>query len=126
MIKGHVSHAFCIRVFFSFLFEDKEDIYLIFCIIPYFMGSRQMYLNRWTLDLCPKNDVSPVVQVWVFLPYLHLHYWNDESICSIGNSLVKYIDQIEPKDGMQACAHICLEFNIEKVLHKEFYLTLDN
>jgi hypothetical protein len=57
LIKGQLSHAFCNKVFFAFLFEEKEDKDLIFRSGPYFMGSRGMYLNRWTPDFCLENDV---------------------------------------------------------------------
>jgi len=76
-----------------FLFEEKDDRDLIFYNDPYFMGSRGMYINRWTLKFYPENDVPSTVLVWVFLPYLPLYCWNDEVIRSISNPLGKYIDQ---------------------------------
>jgi hypothetical protein len=89
------------------------------------MGSRGMYLNSWTPDFSPENDIPNAVHVWVRLPFLPLHCWNDETILSIGNTLGKYIDRVEPKDGLQACAWICVEVDLEKGLPEAINLTLD-
>jgi hypothetical protein len=52
--------------------------------------------------------------MWVRLPYLSLHCWNDKIVRAIGNSLEKYIEREKPKDGIQSCAHICFEIDLEK------------
>jgi hypothetical protein len=124
-LKGNLSHFLCGRGFFAFLFEDKSDRDLIFRSGPYFMGSRGMYLNSWTPDFSPENDIPNAVPVWVRLPFLPLHCWNNETIRSIGNTLGKYIDRAEPKDGLQACAWICVEVDLEKGLPEAINLTLD-
>jgi hypothetical protein len=101
-----MSVAFCGKGFFAFLFEKKEDRDLIFQSGPYFMGARGMYLNKWTPDFSPENDIPSAVLVWVRLPFLPLHCWNDETLKNIGNSLGKYIDRVEPREGIQACARL--------------------
>jgi hypothetical protein len=35
---------------------------------------------------------------------------------SIKNTLGTYIDKVEPRDNMFACAHICVEVDLEKGL----------
>jgi hypothetical protein len=80
------------------------------------MGSRGMYLNRWTPNFNLENGIPLAVSVWVRVPYLPLHCWKDEMVRAIGNSLEKYIDRAEPKDGIQACAHICVKVDLEKGL----------
>jgi len=97
LIKGHLSHAFCGRGFFAFLFVEK-DRDLIFRSGPYFMGSRDMYLNIRNPDFNPENDISLAVLVWVRLPYLPLYCWNNETMRAINNSLGKYIYRAEPRD----------------------------
>jgi hypothetical protein len=124
-LKGKLSHSFCGRGFYAFLFEDKMDRDLIFRSGPYFMGAHGMYLNRWTLDFNLENDIPSVVPVWVFLPFLPLHCWNDGTLRAIGNSLGKYIDHGEPKDSLQACACICVEVDMEKGLPEAINLSLD-
>jgi len=93
LIKGWLSLSFCSEVFFSFMFEEKEDKDLILRSGPYFMGSIGLYLNSWTPDFYLENDISSVVLVWLRLPYLPLHCWNNETIRNIGNTLGKYIDR---------------------------------
>jgi len=61
MIQGQVSLTFCGKGFFVFLFEKKEDRDLIFRSGPYFMGSRGMYLNKWTPYFILENDTPLVV-----------------------------------------------------------------
>jgi hypothetical protein len=78
-----------------------------------------MYLNKWTPDFSPENDIPSVVPVWVCLSF-------NETIQSIGNILGRFIDRVEPRDGMQACARICVEVDLEKRLPEAIQLTLDN
>jgi hypothetical protein len=116
LIKGCLSLALFGKGCSSFHFEEKSDRDLIFRSFPYFMGSRGLYINSWMSDFCPKNDIPRAVLVWVKLPFLPLHCWNDETLQSIGNTLVKYIDRAEPNDGIQACARNCVEVDLEKDL----------
>jgi len=56
-IDGKISIKFCGRGYFTFHFETKEDRDLIFRNGPYFMDTRGLYLNKWTLDFDPEMDV---------------------------------------------------------------------
>jgi hypothetical protein len=96
LIKGLLNQFFCGRGFFTFLFEIKEDKDLIFRSGPYFLGARDMYLNKWTPDFSLENGVPTVVLVWVELPHIPLHCWSDDALRSIGNSIGRYIDKVEP------------------------------
>ena len=83
-----------------------------------------MYLNRWTPKLNPKNDIPSSVLVWVKLPHLPLHCWNDEYLKAIGNSLGKYIDKSEKIPPKFSYERICVEVDLEKGLsenNKYFY-----
>ena len=57
------------------------------------------------------------VQVWVHLPHLPLHCWNQKSLQIIGNTLEKYIDQAIRKD-QYSYARICVEVDLEEGLPK--------
>ena len=61
------------------------------------MGSRGLYLKKWTLDFDLTKDIPFAVSVWVWLPHLPIHYWNNESMRFVRNTLEKYIDIEEPK-----------------------------
>jgi hypothetical protein len=52
--------------------------------------------------------------------------WNDETIRNIGNTLGKYIDRVEPREGLQACTRLCVEVDLEKGLPEAIQLNLDS
>ena len=89
------------------------------------MGPRGLYLNRWNLSFDPEKDVPSVVSVWVYLPHLPLHCWNDEALHSIGNYLGIYIDKAEPKGPLFSCARINVELYLEKGLLDGVNLFMD-
>lgn len=89
------------------------------------MDSRGLYLNKLTPDFDPELDVPSAVSVWLWLPHLPLHYWGDESVRAIGNTVGKYIDHSEPKENMQACAQICVEVDLGKGLLEAIKLKVD-
>jgi hypothetical protein len=115
-IKGQLSTIFCGKGFYIFLFENKADRDLIFRNGLYFMGTIGMHLNKWTPNFSPENDIPSVVPVWVRLPFLLLHCWNDETIKNIGNTLERFINRAEPRDGFQYYARLCVEVDLEKGL----------
>jgi hypothetical protein len=79
-----MSRAFCGMGFFCFLIENKDDRDLIFNIGPYFMGSREMHLNKWIPNFILDNGIPSAVPIWVCLAFLPLHSllerWNLEKI----------------------------------------------
>ena len=85
-----------------------------------------MYLNCWMQYFIPKNDITHVVPIWVCLPFLPLHCWNNETLREIGNALGKYIDKSNPKEGFQAYARICVEVDLEIRLPEAIQLNLDS
>jgi hypothetical protein len=89
------------------------------------MGTRGMYLNKWTPNFILENDIPSTMPVWVRLPFLPLHCWNDERIKNIGNALGRFINWDEPRDGLQTCARICIEVDLEKRFLEEIQLVLD-
>eukprot|EP00253_Pinus_taeda_P029321 PITA_29321 len=114
------------RGYFTFHFESREDKNLIFRNRPYFMDSRGLYLNKWTVDFDPELDVPSAVPIWVRLPHLPLHCWGDELVRAIGNVVGRFIDRSEPKDNMQACAHRCVEVDLDKGLPEAIKLKVDD
>ena len=72
-----------------------------------------------------KKDVPLAVPVWVRLPHLPLHCWNDETLQAIGNSLGNYIDKAEPKCHFLSYTRICVEVDLEKGLPQAINLYLD-
>jgi len=124
-IHGKIAIRFYGRGYYTFLFESKEDRNLIFRNGPYFMDSRGLYLNRWSLDFDLDMDIANAVPIWVRLPHLPLHCWGDESVKAIRNAVGKYIDRCEPKDNMHACARICVEVDLGRGLPEAIKLRVD-
>jgi len=60
------------------------------------------------------------------LPHFPLRSWNEDSLRIIRNTLDKYIDIYEPKDGMFVCARISVEVDLGKGFPEEMFLNLDN
>ena len=92
--EGIRSH-FVGRGYFIFVFKVVADCDLIFRNGPYFMGPQGLYLNKWSHDFDPTQDVPYVVPIWVRLPHFPLHFWNSDSLVAIGNKLGNYINKAE-------------------------------
>jgi hypothetical protein len=101
-----------VEVISLFEFTSKEDKELIFRNGPYFMGPQGLYLNKWTPDFDPAEDVPSAVPVWVRLPNLPIHCRNWVSLKHIGDALGKFIDRANNKDQYD-CARICVEVDLE-------------
>ena len=56
-----------------------------------------MYLKKWDLSFDPEKYIPSTFLVWVKLPHLPLHCWNDEYLIEIRNTLGKYIDNRNQK-----------------------------
>lgn len=123
LIKNGVKSYFVGKGYFVFVFECSEDRSLIFRNGPYFMGPQGLYLNQWNPDFDPSQDVPSAVPVWVRLPHLPLHCWNQKSFQTIGNALGKYIDQAVRRD-QYSCARICVEVDLEEGLPEAIKLTV--
>ena len=85
--KPLISESICSNLigkgYYLFLFENSTDRDLIFRNGPYFMGPQGLYLNKWTPDFDPNQDVPSAIPVWVRLPHLPLHCWNSRSLEAI-------------------------------------------
>ena len=125
LISGGLQHYFYGKGFFTFLFENKADRDLIFRSNPYFMGPHGLYLNRWSLSSDLEKDVPSMVLVWVHLPHLPLHCWNDETLQAIGNSCGNDIDKAKPMGRLFSCAMICVEVDLENGLPEAVNLHMD-
>jgi hypothetical protein len=99
---------------------------LIFRNGPYFMDTRGMYLDKWTPDFDTDVDVPSAMSIWVHLPHLPLHCWNNDFLRSVGNAHETYINRTKPKAGIFSYAQICAEVDLEKGLPKVIKLSLDN
>lgn len=98
LVNEGIKSYFVGKGFFVFVFELVKDRNLIFRTTACFMGLQGLYVNKWSPDFDSTQDVPIAVPVWVRLPHLPLHCWNQKSLQIIGNSLGKYINQAARKD----------------------------
>ena len=75
------------------------------------MGPQGIYLNKWTPNFEPNQDIPSVVPIWVSLSHLPLYCWNSESLEAIRKTSGKYIDRVERKK-QYTCARICVEVDL--------------
>ena len=89
------------------------------------MGPRGLYLNKWSPDFDPTQDVLSEVPVRIRIPHLPFHCWSSESLEAIGNNLGKYIDKAERKDQF-SCARIRVEVDLDTGLLEVINLTVSD
>ena len=58
LLTEGIRNHFVGRGYYIFVFDLAEDHDLIFQNGPYVMGPQGLYLNKWTLDFDPTQDVS--------------------------------------------------------------------
>ena len=73
LVYEGIRNHFVGRGYYIFVFDAAEDHDLIFRNGAYFMGPPEFYLNKWTPDFDPTQDVPSAVPVWVRLPHLPLY-----------------------------------------------------
>jgi hypothetical protein len=78
------------RGWFGFHCRTPEDATLLLSSYWVIDGSSLM-LKRWRLAFSPEKDYFLLRHLWVLLPGLPLHFWNEEALRAIGDSLGKFI-----------------------------------
>jgi hypothetical protein len=78
------------RGWFGFHCRTPEDATRLLSSFWAFDGSSLM-LKRWRLAFNPDTDYFLLRHLWVILPGLPLHLWNEEAIRAIGDSLGKFV-----------------------------------
>jgi hypothetical protein len=75
--------------------RNPEDATLLLSSFWVYDGSSLM-LKRWRLAFNPETDFFQLRHLWVLLPGLPLHLWNEEAFKAIGNALGKFIS-LDPR-----------------------------
>ena len=89
------------------------------------MGPQGLYLNIWSPNFDPSEEVAIVVLVLVRLPNIPMHCWNRDSLQHTGNALGKFIDQADLKD-QYVCARMFVEVDLEVGLPEAVDITVGN
>jgi hypothetical protein len=100
-----------------FSFRTPDDAALILSSSWVFGGSSIM-LKRWRMEFNPDNDYFPLRHLWVLLPGLPLHFWNEDALREIGNSLGKTItvDTSSRSGSSRLLGRVLVEIDITKGL----------
>ena len=111
----------CARGFFVIDFDNQEDISTIVEAGPWFQGNSGLFMQHWSLAFNPSTNSISTVPVWVRLPNLSLHLWNDPSLRTIRNAIGQFhnIFLNTPKLFRTAYARICVQMDLSKGLPAE-------
>jgi hypothetical protein len=111
----------CARGFFVIDFDNQEDRYTIVEAEPWFWGSSGLFMQHWSPTFNPSTTSISTVPVWVRLPNLSLHLWNDPSLRAIGNAIGQ-LHSICPnttKIFRTTYARICVQMDLSEGLPAE-------
>ena len=106
----------CARGFFVIDFDKQEDRSIIEAVGPWFWGSSGLFMQHWNPTFNPSTTSISTVSVWVRLPNLPLHLWNDQSLRTIGNAIGQF-HSIYPNTAKffrTTYACICLQMDLSE------------
>ena len=100
----------CARGFFVINFDNQEDRSTIVEVWPWFWSSLGLLMQHWSPNFNPTTAFISTVPIWVRLPNLSLHLWNDPSLRMIRNAIVQFhnICPNTTKFFKTTYAHICV------------------
>ena len=102
-------------------FDNQEDISTIVEVGPWFWGRSRLFMQPWNPNFNPSTTSISTVSVWVRLPNLPLHLWNDPSLRSIGDAIGQF-HNIYPnttKFFRTTNARICVQMDLSEGLPVE-------
>ena len=108
----------CARGFFVIDFDNQEDKSTIVEVGPWFWGSSGLFMQPWNPNFNPSTTFISTAPVWVRLPNLPLHLWNDPSLRSIGDVIGQFhsICLNTMKFFRTTYARICVQMDVSEGL----------
>ncbi|MQM02107.1 hypothetical protein Taro_034870 [Colocasia esculenta] len=96
-------------------FQCKEDFLQLLLKESMLVQGRPFRFFQWSMDFNPDED-SPLVPVWLELPYLPANFFNDVMICSIAGSIgtVLQIDRNTKSMLRTQCARANVQLDVTK------------
>jgi hypothetical protein len=74
----------------GFIFKSPEDASLLLNKF-WVLGKSTLMLKRWRVAFDPQTEHFQYRHLWVLLPGLPIHFWNEGALKAIGNALGKFI-----------------------------------
>ena len=99
-------------------FDNQEDRSKIEEVGPWFWGSSSIFMQHWSPTFNPTIASISTIPVWVKLPNLRLHLWNDPSLQEIWNVIGQYhnIYLNTTKFFKMKYARICVQMDLNEGL----------
>jgi hypothetical protein len=97
----------------SFIFKSTEDSSAILEQFWTIDGGSLM-MKHWRINFDPLQDYFRLRHLWVLLPGLPLHLWNQKSLEAIANTLGRFIcvDQLSLTASVKKVARVMVEIDI--------------
>ena len=101
------------KVWMGFVCKSLEDVSLLLCLTWVNEGSILM-LKRWRVGFDPVTEHFQFHLLWVLMPGLPIHMWNEGALMDIGELLRKFIavDTTVMKNSSRKMARVLVEMDI--------------
>jgi hypothetical protein len=113
-ILGYSSEViFLAKGWLGFICRSPEDT-VILLATRWLFGASSIMLKRWRVSFDPDTDYFPQRHLWVLLPGLPLHFWNEGALRAIGDALGTFIslDFVALKAPYRKVGKVLVELDI--------------
>lgn len=112
---------------FKVAFTVEEDMQFVLDNRPWFVQGQIFHLQRWFPTFDPANTTIDHLLVWVRLPFLPFHFWNDQTITKLAEIIRRCnrLDTTTLESHMSLFAHACVEINLSKKIPRVLDLKPD-
>ncbi|KAK1309974.1 hypothetical protein QJS10_CPA08g00991 [Acorus calamus] len=116
--KGEIKLLLHGNGFFTVRFDLFEDLNSVLEGGPWTMDHRPFILRRWTPNVRMEQGRLSSIPVWIRLPNLPLHLWEEECLSRIGSviGVPLYADSATLKCSRASYARICVEVQASTAL----------
>lgn len=124
LIDNNVHIFPCAKGFFIVKFESSSDRKIILHNSFSWQGRFTLMAKPWHMDFDPLSESFNKVPIWVRLPNLLIHLWQDSIFEAIGNALgvFLYVDSDTSDIFHSTCARFLVELDVSKGLPKAICL----
>ncbi|XP_020694517.1 uncharacterized protein LOC110108283 [Dendrobium catenatum] len=91
---------------------------------PWFIGGNIIGLDKWSPNFSPESLKRITAPIWIRMPCLPLHFWDEQNICRIASKIGTpiYLDGNSFKWGKREYALVCVRLNLDKKVPKGVWI----
>ncbi|XP_028550871.1 uncharacterized protein LOC114579679 [Dendrobium catenatum] len=91
---------------------------------PWYIGGNIIGLDKWSPNFSPETLKGLTAPIWIRLPCLPLHCWDEENICRIASKIGSpiYLDGNSFKWGKREYARVCVRLNLDEKIPKGVWI----